>query len=244
MIISQRRLIFLVVAAALAGLLVLMLVMNAGATQPRSTGPVVEAGIDSPAVALTDLDQLTVLARRPNLAGYERGCAAHQACSFGPAWTDDQDAPGGHNGCDTRDDVLAAQLRSVAYRSGSNCVVVSGVLDDPYTARTIKFTKAQATAVQIDHVVPLALAWDLGAAHWTQAQRTAYANDAALVLLAVDGQSNEEKSDAGPGEWMPANRGDWCPYDQRIVTVLTHYQLSVTAADKAALETTLTNCSG
>jgi hypothetical protein len=43
------------------------------------------------------------------------------------------------------------------------------------------------------------------------------------VLLAVDEHSNEQKSDSGPAEWIPADRGYWCAYDQRIVTVLTHY---------------------
>jgi hypothetical protein len=25
-----------------------------------------------------------------------------ESCSFGPAWTDDYDGPGGHDGCDSR----------------------------------------------------------------------------------------------------------------------------------------------
>ena len=65
------------------------------------------------AAALHTLDQLRVLPARPHRPGYQRGCAPGQACSFGPAWTDDTAAPGGHNGCDTRDDVLRAQLADV-----------------------------------------------------------------------------------------------------------------------------------
>jgi len=30
--------------------------------------------------------------------------------AFGEAWDDDNDAPGGHNGCDTRNDVLRRDL--------------------------------------------------------------------------------------------------------------------------------------
>jgi hypothetical protein len=189
--------------------------------------------------ALRQLGQLQVLTVRPHHPGYERGCAHGQACSFGPAWTDNTTAPGGHNSCDTRNDVLAAQLADVAHRAGSRCVVVAGVLHDPYSGTTIRFTKQHASAVQIDHIVPLALAWDLGAYAWPQARRATYANDERLVLLAVDGAANEAKGDAGPAEWMPSNGSYRATYAARFVAVLTAYHLPVTAADKAALAAAL-----
>ena len=37
-------------------------------------------------------------------------------------------------------------------------------------------------AVQIDHIVPLALAWDLGARNWTDEMRVRFANDPANLL--------------------------------------------------------------
>ena len=64
----------------------------------------------------------------------------------------------------TRNDVLAAQLTAVQYRGRSRCVVIAGtLLADPYTGRWIEFRKATATRVQIDHLYPLARAWDMGA---------------------------------------------------------------------------------
>lgn len=229
---------------------------NDKVTTPPATGPVTSSwstrspdpatsparGIDSASQARADLQRLIVVDRRPYVPGYQRSCKPGAACSFGPAWTDDQDAVDGHNGCSTRDDVLALQLGDVQLRTGSRCVVVAGTLDDPYTGTTITFNKSRAYLVPLDHVVALALAWDLGAAHWSQAQREAYANDPTLVLLAVDEHSNEQKSDDGPAAFMPANRSYWCSYDQRIVTILTHYRLEVTAADKAAMSGVLAHC--
>ena len=61
------------------------------------------------------------------------------------------------------------------------------------------------------------------------------ANDLTLVLLAVDEHSGVQKSDSSPAEWMPADRRYWCAYDQRIVTILTHYRLEVTAADMSGV---------
>ena len=87
-------------------------------------------------------------------------------------------------------------------RAGSRCVVAAGVLDDPYTGTRIVFRRGpgpdQSRRVQIDHVVPLALAWDLGAWRWPASERVAFANDETLVLVAVSGAANEAKSDAGP----------------------------------------------
>jgi hypothetical protein len=230
---------------AVAGaLLALVALTRRPDTHPAAPTPQPPAG-PVPAAAASaarTLGALTVLPHRPHVGGYQRGCAPGQACSFGPAWTDDTTAPGGHNGCDTRNDVLAAQLADIVHRTGSRCVIVAGELHDPYTGQTIRFTKQHATAVQIDHLVPLALAWDLGAGHWTQARREAYANDEQLVLLAVSGPANEAKGDSGPGEWMPPNRTDWCTYADRYITVLAHYQLPVTTADKTALTYALTTC--
>jgi HNH endonuclease len=60
-----------------------------------------------------------------------------------------------------------------------------GVLDDPYSGARIEFRKAQADEVQIDHVVPLAYAWDMGASAWTLEARMAFASSQALNLVAV-----------------------------------------------------------
>jgi len=154
---------------------------------------------------------------------------------FGPSWTDDVSVPLGHNGCDTRNDVLRRDLLSVTTRPGTHdCVILSGRLVDPYTARTIDFAKAQATKVQIDHVVPLSYAWQLGAARWTAERRTDFANDP-LNLLAVDGPTNESKSDSGPASWLPPNTSVRCSYAVRFAQVARRYRLPVTSADKAMM---------
>ncbi|WP_329476725.1 HNH endonuclease family protein [Kribbella sp. NBC_01484] len=58
------------------------------------------------------------------------------------------------------------------YRGRSRWVVIAGtLLTDPYTGRRIEFRKAAATEVQIDHLYPLARAWDMGAAQWPLQRR-------------------------------------------------------------------------
>ena len=90
----------------------------------------------------------------------------------------------------TRDDVRTA-IDDKQWRSGTPraCVVVAGRVVDPYTGRALVFAKADASAVQIDHVVSLSDAWQKGAAGWSFSRRRAFANDR-LNLLAVDGPTN------------------------------------------------------
>ena len=151
--------------------------------------------------------------------------------AFGDTWTDDNPAPGGHNGCDTRNDILDRDLVDKTYVSIKRCpnAVATGTLYDPYTNATVPFVRGNqvGAAVQIDHIVPLALAWDLGARNWTDEMRLRFANDPAN-LLAVDGPANQDKGDGEPAAWMPPNTAFRCQYAMQFIAVLRGYGLPVT----------------
>ena len=73
------------------------------------------------------------------------------------------------------------------FRGGTrDCVVMAGTLVDPYTDATITFTKSDADAVQIDHVVALASAWRMGAHGWADETRRDFANDPLNLLAGTD----------------------------------------------------------
>lgn len=164
----------------------------------------------------------------PDKTGYQR------TKDFGPAWSVDVD----RNGCGTRDDILRRDLTGV--RTKGRCTVVAGTLADPYTGRTIAFRKAAADEVQIDHVVPLAAAWSLGAKSWPQRQRERFANDP-LNLLATSRTANLSKGDDRPSQWLP--RPEFrCTYAVRYVQVSGAYGLAVTAADRVTLTILLDGC--
>lgn len=171
--------------------------------------------------------------RRVSTAG--RGArTGYDRDKFGPAWTDAVSVAGGRNGCDTRNDILQRDLTSKSYRNGSRCVVVEGRLIDPYTRQMIKFEKSRAWYVQIDHMVPLSYAWQMGASRWTEDKRRNFANDP-LNLLAVDGPTNMSKSDSGPASWLPPNRSYRCAYSLRFAKVAIAYNMPVTPADKQVM---------
>jgi hypothetical protein len=178
--------------------------------------------------ALAVLATLRVQGRAP-MTGYLR------TARFGAAWLDVD-----RNGCDTRDDILRRDLTAV---TGTRCTVRTGVLHDPYTHRTIDFVRGVRTsaAVQIDHVVPLGDAWRTGAQGWTQAKRIALANDP-INLFAVDGPTNEQKSDSDAASWLPPNKTFRCTYIAHQIGVKHAYGLWITAAEKAAMQRILTAC--
>jgi hypothetical protein len=178
------------------------------------------------------LAQVDTVESRPHPGGYQRGCSGKEQCVFGPAWTDAQSAPAGHDGCDTRNNVLATDLRSVSFRDGTReCVVLSGVLADPYSQ-----------AVQIDHVYPLAAAWDMGASTWPLERRLRFANDVMFELLAVNGDDNQDKGDQTPGDWLPPNPAYHCFYAGKYLSVAVEYGLPVTVADRKALADVAERC--
>jgi hypothetical protein len=193
-----------------------------------------EAIATAPAgTALATLGQIDVKGRAPR-TGYER-------TRFGDGWVDTD-----HNGCDTRNDVLARDLEDETFRPGTHdCVVLTGTLHDPYSGDTIAFRRGEGTSddVQIDHVVALSDAWQKGAQRWDADERTAFANDP-LNLLAVDGPLNMQKSDGDAATWLPPNTSYRCAYVARQVAVKAGYGLWVTRAERNAAATVLSGCPG
>ncbi|UJP41674.1 DUF1524 domain-containing protein [Cellulomonas palmilytica] len=193
------------------------------ATQSTATQP---ANHDT---ALAALDALAVKGRAP-LTGYDRDEFGYRAV--------DAD----RNGCDTRNDILRRDLNDAVLRPGG-CVVRAGTLVDPYSGATIPFERGAATsaAVQVDHVVALADAWQKGAQRWDEETRQAFANDP-LNLLAVDGGLNSAKGSGDAATWLPPARGYRCAYVARQVAVKHAYGLWVTTAERDAIARVLHTC--
>ena len=184
------------------------------------------------------LDGLAVKGRAPK-TGYSRG-------QFGDAWSDDVAVEYGHNGCDTRNDVLRIQLVDVQIKPGTNgCVVTSGVLNDPYTGTTIEFHRGPGSSeeVQIDHVVALSDAWQTGAQQLDEATRRNFANDP-RNLQATLGWINQEKGDSDAASWLPSNSAYRCAFVSRIVDVKAGYGLWVTQAEHDAIARVLSSDCG
>jgi hypothetical protein len=202
----------------LAALLLVSAVPAVAEARPQASGR----------TALTAVDQLMVKGRGP-MTGYDRS-------RFGDAWFDAD-----HNGCDTRDDILRRDLRQRTLRAGTHgCIVTSGTLADPYTATRIRYVRGHSR-IDIDHVVALGDAWQLGAARWAAGERVAFANDP-LNLLAVSASANRQKGDSDAASWLPRSKAFRCTYIARQVAVKLKYRLAATPSERVAMRRVLDSC--
>jgi hypothetical protein len=233
--VSRNRLLGLAVAAMLAVIVAFQVTASSGDGSTRFI-----AQADIPTVA----PGVDVLAGIYEVPVRIRGHDYHRD-AFGETWTDDNPAAGGHNGCDTRNDILDRDLIDKTYVAIKRCpnAVATGTLHDPYTNATIPFVRGNqvGAAVQIDHIVPLALAWDLGARNWTDDMRLRFANDPAN-LLAVDGPANQDKGDQEPATWMPPNGAFHCQYAMQFIAVLRGYGLPIDAPSEPVLRQAAATC--
>lgn len=196
------------------------------------------AAAPGPAVspALAALATLPVKGRAPKI-GYDRAL-------FGSAWTDDVTVQLGRNGCDTRNDILKRDLIDISLVPATrDCTVRTGTLNDPYTGRTIFFQRGVETSssVQIDHIVALSDAWQKGAQQLDEQTRRNLANDP-RNLQAVDGPTNQGKSDSDAATWLPPNRAYRCTYVSRQIEVKVAYGLWVTQEEHDAMTRVLSDC--
>lgn len=178
--------------------------------------------------ATTLLSKILVKGRAPK-TGYDREL-------FSDGW-------GKIGNCDARNYILRRDLKSITWRSSPSCTVSTGILNDPYTAKKIYFVRGVSTsnAVQIDHVVAVSDAWQKGAQRLSYSQRYSFYNDP-LNLLAVDGLTNQRKSDSDAASWLPPNRKYWCSYVSRQIAVKYKYKLWVTSAERDSMRRVLKTC--
>lgn len=150
-----------------------------------------------------------------NRTGYKRTLFKH--------WTS------AGNSCDSRKAVIISEaISKPSVLPG--CVIKGGEWYSPYD--NVKVT--EATKLDVDHMVPLAEAWDSGANAWTADKREMYANDQTdpRHLIAVTAASNRSKSDQDPAEWMPTNKAYACTYLSDWVSIKVRWSLTIDKAEK------------
>ncbi|GAA1518279.1 HNH endonuclease family protein [Kribbella lupini] len=139
--------------------------------------------------------------------------------------------------CDTRDEVLKRD--GVGVTVDSQCEPTAGRWYSVYDATYVE----DDSAIDIDHIVPLAEAWKSGANGWTTAKRQQFANDRSIAqLIAVSASSNRSKGDRDPSAWKPTNTSVHCIYAREWIWVKYTYGLSLQSAEKTALQSMLAAC--
>ena len=143
------------------------------------------------------------------------------------------------NGCTTRNAVLIDESLVEPVIEG-RCKVVSGEWVSAYDGETTTVPRD----LDIDHMVPLAEAWDSGAWAWDDDKRRDYANDLAHPehLIAVSDSSNRSKGDQDPAEWFQVRAEFRCEYVEAWIGVKLRWELTVDPAEHRALEGVAGSC--
>lgn len=132
--------------------------------------------------------------------------------------------------------IVASLVEPVMF---DGCFVESGHWIDPYTGN--EYT--DSSQVTIDHVVPLAEAHRSGAWTWDLDTKHRFANDETPGHLVVVGADvNQSKADSTPDKWLPPVPSARCQYAIDWITTKARYDLTVTAAERGALDGALDTC--
>ncbi|MFC0444231.1 HNH endonuclease family protein [Pseudidiomarina halophila] len=128
---------------------------------------------------------------------------------------------------DTRHELLTdlSTIKVTTTRNG--CRVLRGRWNDPYSGQII----FDAAAIDVDHLVPLAWAWQHGAADWSPQRRKEFANDP-VNLFAVKLDLNRSKGARGPYEWLPPNQKFHCQYVSRYLRVMLIYDFTSSSREQ------------
>ncbi len=206
---------------------------SATSPAPMLTAPTVsptsDAAIPSPEAPTPSVDAISPQALTVAQGLQVRGRAPdtdYSRDAFGSAWRDVD-----RNGCDTRNDILQRDFATTIFKPGTgDCKVIGGTWTDPYSNESYTFDEAPSGA-QIDHVVSLKNAWQMGADQWSDDMRVEFANDP-LNLRVTIASLNQQKSDSNAASWLPPFKPGRCNFIATQVAVKAKWNLYVTESEK------------
>ncbi|MFI0827274.1 HNH endonuclease family protein [Streptomyces roseolus] len=204
---------------ALRGSVALLLALSPLAL-PTTAGAAAPAARAAAVLPLADAVSQIPIADESR-AGYSRDSFKH--------WNSGLDLT---DGCNTRAEVLldeAVEAPAVA----PGCKLSGGRWLSYYDAAEV----TDPGKLDIDHMVPLAEAWDSGASGWEAKRREAYANDqgSSTSLVAVTARTNRSKADQDPAEWMPPLPDAHCRYVGEWTATKLRWGLSADQVEADAL---------
>lgn len=135
----------------------------------------------------------------------------------------------------TRQEILIARSRTKVLMNHKNCKVKEGEWDDYYYPQI----HTSSNNVDIDHLVPLKHAHDMGAHSWSKKLKEKFANDPQNLVI-TDRKYNREKGSKRIDQWLPVNKEYACKYIKDWIKVKKNYNLKFTENEKKTIS--LINC--
>lgn len=145
-----------------------------------------------------------------------------------------------------RDAVFGGWLYSGGMSTRERVLAAERLADGSWHSAYDNLVVADASKLDIDHLVPLAEAWESGGYAWTAATWRRFGNDLddPRSLIAVTASTNRSKGAGDPADWLPPRAQYRCRYAADWVAVKTRRELSVDRREQAAIETLIDGCTG
>ena len=145
-----------------------------------------------------------------------------------------------------RDAVFGGWLYSGGMSTRERVLAAERLADGSWYSAYDNVTVADASKLDIDHLVPLAEAWESGGYAWTAATWRRFGNDLddPRSLIAVTASTNRSKGAGDPADWLPPRTQYRCRYTADWVAVKARWELSVDRREQAALELVFSSCTG
>lgn len=148
-------------------------------------------------------------------------------------WTDED-----KNCFNTRQEILKDQsiVPVEIKRRGKKCFVKSGEWNDYYYPEIL----TSPGQIDIDHIIPLKHAHDIGGSAWTKEQKEIFANDPENLVI-TNKTYNRRKGSKRIDQWLPLNLKYACQYYRDWMKIKNKYNLPVSKKEREALD--ITKCS-
>ena len=146
--------------------------------------------------------------------------------SFFGGWRDlDEDC------LDTRGEILVDRSLTEAVLDETGCRIVGGIWRDFYTGKIL----SEPATIEIDHLVPLKEAWNLGAYEWDRSRAADFANDPENLVITTS-EINRSKGSNVPPDWLPFEEEFRCEYVTRFGQILGKYGFALPTNNQGLLE--------
>lgn len=145
-----------------------------------------------------------------------------------------------------RDAVFSGWLYRGGESTRERVLAEERLVDDSWYSAYDAVVATSGSELDIDHLVPLAEAWESGGHAWSSETWVRYANDLGdpRSLIAVSASTNRSKGARDPAEWWPPSSSYRCQYAADWVAVKTRWDLAVDSAEQASLDAQLGQCTG
>lgn len=150
-------------------------------------------------------------------------------------WPYDEDFDGDCQ--NTRNEILAVTSRApVRYTNPRNCEARTGEWFDEYTGEL--FTVA--AQLELDHIIPLRYAHNVGGDAWPPGKKVAFANDPMNLILTERREANR-KNERGPSRYLPREEYR-CDYVRQWQAIAEKYELRLATQDSNRITVILRDC--